>query len=67
MNIPKLSLNLDEYSVGLFDKIINNLIDYCYLLIKHDISKLRKIETKNIENYTPFARILIREQHIFLK
>jgi hypothetical protein len=45
INISKISANMDDLSIQLFEDTIEFLLDVYLLLIKGDVGGLRKIET----------------------
>ncbi|KAL4464407.1 hypothetical protein ABPG72_010894 [Tetrahymena utriculariae] len=61
MNMPNTIQVIDSYSMNWYEKIVEFLMQIYILLIKDDVSQLRKIETKTIENYSPFQRMGIRD------
>jgi hypothetical protein len=52
---------LDSYCLKWYEKIVEFLMRIYILLVKNDLSTLRKIETKTVENSSPFKRISIRD------
>jgi len=51
--MPNTFAEIDSYSLQWYEKIVDFLMNIYILLIKDDVSRLRKIETKTIENLSP--------------